>query len=89
LDDIVELQSFHVGLPDGSHEFRAVKDRFLPRTNPSRDRCRSILCRSPRYLAGSESYSCYWGRPPDAVLMGGRVRPQVEHQYSRNDQRYS
>ena len=35
MDDIVELQSFHVGLPDGSLEFRAVKDRFLPRTTPA------------------------------------------------------
>jgi enamine deaminase RidA (YjgF/YER057c/UK114 family) len=29
LADIVELQSFHVGLPEGSAEFRKAKDRYL------------------------------------------------------------
>ncbi len=28
LDDIVDFTSFHVGLPEGSAEFRAVKDRY-------------------------------------------------------------
>ena len=35
LDDIVELQSFHVGLPDGSKEFRSVKDRYLVKNPPA------------------------------------------------------
>ena len=35
LDDIVELQSFHVGLPNGSTEFRSVKDRYLVNNPPA------------------------------------------------------
>ncbi len=35
LDDIVDLQTFHVGLPEGSREFRAVKDRYLVNNPPA------------------------------------------------------
>jgi enamine deaminase RidA (YjgF/YER057c/UK114 family) len=35
MDDVVELQTFHVGLPNGSAEFRAVKDRYFPNTTPA------------------------------------------------------
>lgn len=35
LDDIVDFTSFHVGLPEGSAEFRAVKDQYLVNNPPA------------------------------------------------------
>ncbi|MEI6643230.1 MAG: RidA family protein [Novosphingobium sp.] len=35
LDDIVDLQTFHVGLPEGSAAFRAVKDKYLVKNPPA------------------------------------------------------
>lgn len=35
LDDIVDFTSFHVGLPEGSTEFRSVKDRYLVENPPA------------------------------------------------------